>query len=230
MAETRKYKNFRNDIHNMKPEKPQAVAQRGRPNRQQAEQRHTHLLTLARAHFLAEGFGAATIERIAAASGISKGTIYAHFGSKEGLFRAVAKRSCQVPGNALQRVRTEGRRPAEVIAEFIQVLIAEMRDPDSLALLRLAIFESPRFPDIARAIYQASLDTLAPLRAYLRQLQQAGELGAGDMDLAAQDLVSLCTGGYGFLLQGDRGGDPAQEAARILGLFLRGLGSRNRCR
>src|SRR5262245_4704280 len=128
---TEKHKVFRNDIHNMKQEKAATSTSRGRPSRQQAEQRHAHLLTLARAHFLAEGFGAATIERIATASGVSKGTIYAHFGGKDGLFRAVAKRSCQAPGNALQRVRTEGRPPREVIAEFIQILIAEARDPDS---------------------------------------------------------------------------------------------------
>ncbi|TLX70630.1 TetR/AcrR family transcriptional regulator [Pseudomonas nicosulfuronedens] len=220
----KEHKNFRNAIHNMKRERTATTTPRGRPNRQQAEQRHVHLLTLAREHFLAEGFGAATIDRIAAASGVSKSTIYAHFGGKEGLFRAVTKRSCHAPGAALQQVRIDGRRPAEVIGEFIRVLIDEARDPDSLALLRLAIFESPRFPDVAQAIHQASLETLEPLRAYLSHLQQTGELGAGDMDLAAQDLASLCTGGYGFLLLNDRGGESEQEAARILGLFLRGMG------
>ncbi|UXJ50258.1 TetR/AcrR family transcriptional regulator [Pseudomonas citronellolis] len=199
-------------------------SQRGRPNRQQAEQRHTHLLALARQSFLSNGFSAATIDHIAAASGVSKSTIYAHFGGKEGLFRAVAKRSCQAPTDALHKVVTEGRRPQEVIAEFIQVLLSESCDPDSLALLRLAIFESPRFPDVAQAIYQASLETLEPLRDYLHQLQSIGELSGVDADLAAQDLVSLCTGGYRFLLVADHTNASQANAKHVLTIFLRGLG------
>lgn len=199
-------------------------AQRGRPSRQQAEQRHVHLLSLARKSFLDKGFSAATIDHIAAASGVSKSTIYAQFGGKEGLFRAVAKRSCQAPTEALLQVVTEGRQPQEVLSEFINVLISESRDPDSLALLRLAIFESSRFPEIAQTIYQASLDALEPLKAYLLALQDAGELAEGDMRLAAEDLVSLCTGGYRFLLLHDHPDTEGPNAERILGLFLHGLG------
>lgn len=204
----------------------ESPGRRGRPSRQQAELKHIQLLTLARESFLTNGFSATTIDQIAATSGTSKSTIYAHFGGKEALFRAVAKRSCQVPADALAKVITQGRQPREVIADFVHALINESRDPDSLALLRLAIFESQRFPDIAQAIYQASLETLEPLRNYLKDLQRSGNLGALDIEAAAQDLVSLCTGGYRFLLLSDHAEDVDADSERILSLFLYSIGIR----
>ena len=200
------------------------TGRRGRPSREEAELRHTQLLALARESFLVKGFSATTIDHIAAVSGVSKSTIYAHFGGKDALFQAVAKRSCQAPADALADVITQGRQPRDVFADFISVLIREARDPDALALLRLAIFESQRFPDIAQAIYQASLETLEPLRAYLICLQRTGILEAVDAEAAAQDLVSLCTGGYRFLLLNDHAEDGAADGERILSFFLRSIG------
>lgn len=197
---------------------------RGRPSREQAQEKNIHLLTLAQQSFLTHGFAATTIDQIAALSGISKSTIYARYGGKEGLFRAVTRLSCQAPEQALATVPTEDRAPRDVLADFITVLLAQARDPNGLALLRLTIFESQRFPDVAAAVFRESLETLAPLRNYLHELQHQGQLGDCDPEAAALDLVNLCTGGYRSLLLGHEE-EPREHAhARVLSLFLRGMG------
>ncbi|GBF76982.1 hypothetical protein PA598K_05500 [Paenibacillus sp. 598K] len=55
--------------------------------RQQSEQTKARLAEAARALFAQKGFKATSIEDIVAATGSSKGNIYYHFQSKEGLFR-----------------------------------------------------------------------------------------------------------------------------------------------
>src|SRR5215470_20138922 len=47
------------------------------------------VLSAAKRAFLAGGFGAVSMDAIAREAGVSKATVYAHFGSKEDLFGAV---------------------------------------------------------------------------------------------------------------------------------------------
>ena len=49
----------------------------------------------ARAVFLAQGFDAASMGEIAREAGVSKGTLYVYFKSKEELFEAIAEQQCQ---------------------------------------------------------------------------------------------------------------------------------------
>ncbi len=53
------------------------------------------ILRGAKAVFLKEGFGGASMDQVAAAAGVSKMTVYRHFGSKEELFAGVITESCQ---------------------------------------------------------------------------------------------------------------------------------------
>src|SRR5258708_34464897 len=57
--------------------------------RQEAVGKAAIILRAARGAFLANGFGAVSMDAIAREAGVSKATIYAHFGSKEELFGAV---------------------------------------------------------------------------------------------------------------------------------------------
>src|SRR5436190_5616173 len=49
----------------------------------------TRIVTAARAHFLQHGFRAVTMDDLAAAMGMSKKTLYVHFGNKRDLLDAV---------------------------------------------------------------------------------------------------------------------------------------------
>ena len=53
------------------------------------------ILVAARDAFFEHGYGAAAIEQIAAAAGVSKVTIYNHFSDKQGLFTAAIERECE---------------------------------------------------------------------------------------------------------------------------------------
>jgi AcrR family transcriptional regulator len=55
----------------------------------------------ARAVFLAQGFDAASMNDIARAAGVSKGTLYVYFKHKEQLFEAIVEQECEAQAEGI---------------------------------------------------------------------------------------------------------------------------------
>jgi len=77
-------------------EEPTTSRSRGGSRRLPRAERRTQLMALAEELFLAEGFRAVSMDDLAERSGVSKPVIYDHFGSKEGLFRAILEQHAAV--------------------------------------------------------------------------------------------------------------------------------------
>lgn len=60
--------------------------------RMSGAQRREQLISIGRAVFAARGVGAATVEEVAAAAGVTKPVVYEHFGGKEGLYAVIVDR------------------------------------------------------------------------------------------------------------------------------------------
>src|SRR6266853_5741242 len=67
--------------------------QRHLPQRPRSEAKRSRIVEIAMQHFAENGYQAARVGDIAATLGIAKGSIFQHFGSKDGLFFEVYKRS-----------------------------------------------------------------------------------------------------------------------------------------
>jgi TetR/AcrR family transcriptional regulator len=90
--------------------------QRQTPARPRSEEKRTRIIEVATQHFAEHGYHAARVGDIAAGLGIAKGSIFQHFGSKDGLFFEVYKRSVRTFSKYLDA-------PAEVRqAGFFEVL------------------------------------------------------------------------------------------------------------
>jgi AcrR family transcriptional regulator len=140
-------------------------------------------LLKATAHILVkEGYESASTNRIAEAAGVSIGSLYQYFPSKEALVAAVIDRHMQemmqLLHAAVDRVR---QAPLEVATrELVRVMIDAHRvDP---RLHRAIVEQVPRVGrlDNIRAIDR---EAYALIRAYLEAHRQ--ELGIADLDLAA---------------------------------------------
>src|SRR5882672_7851553 len=66
---------------------------RSMPSRPRSEGKRTRIVDAAMRHFAEQGYDAARVGDIAAALGIAKGSIFQHFGSKDGLFFEVYKKA-----------------------------------------------------------------------------------------------------------------------------------------
>ena len=107
----------------------------------------------AEALFLAQGYGAVSMDAVARRAGVSKATLYAHFVSKDGLFASVvANKGEDSPiEEALFPDEVTDLRAA-LLAIGLRLMRFMLRER-TLAILRIAIAESTRFPELGEAFY-----------------------------------------------------------------------------
>ena len=122
--------------------------------------------------FLEEGYAGTTMDRVAAASGVSKPTIYSHFHDKEGLFNALMVQMVQKMqwAKCAQELRQLPSESSEVILRRLanDVLDSCIGNPERITFIRLVMGESGRFPELGRAFVQhADRPTLEALTIYL---------------------------------------------------------------
>ncbi len=101
--------------------------------------------------FLAHGYAAATMDRVAAAAGVSKATVYSHFGDKEKLFAALVKKMAQQKISTLFGSKALQGDPHDVLPSLLSKALDQIAcDANHLAFIRLIIGESGRFPQLAQ--------------------------------------------------------------------------------
>jgi len=122
--------------------------------------------------FLTHGYAATSMDRVAAAAGVSKATVYNHFQDKEGLFKALIRRLAQKKELFAQENLPLGSgEPAVCLKRYAQSMLANIAaDPQVLTFLRIVIGESGRFPELARTFVEyVEKPTLMRLTTYLAQ-------------------------------------------------------------
>jgi AcrR family transcriptional regulator len=145
----------------------------------------------ARQVFLSAGFDGASMNDIARAAGVSKGTLYAYFDSKDDLFRAIIRGEY---AQAAERVafRREGE-VRDMLTDFGVRLLSRMIEPGHVALARVVIAASEKFPKVGRAFYEAGPGWgVTRLAEELRALETAGALRVPDPARAAGHFCDLC--------------------------------------
>ncbi len=156
------------------------------------EARPGELLDAALDLFVEKGFAATRSEEVAARAGVSKGTLFLYFPSKEELFKAVVREN-------MVRHQTEG---AEEIARFegptaalLQYLMLEWwrryGATKASGISKLVMSEASNFPDLAR-FFQEEVVTPghAMIRSVLQRGIERGEFRPVDMDLTVHSVLA----------------------------------------
>ena len=114
------------------------------------------ILLAARQAFLRLGYEGASMEAIAAAADVSIMTLYRHARSKDELFAAVIVGACDYgDGNEAPHLERLLERPLGEILVFAGVECQRrLVHPDSLALMRVVMAASERFPELGEAAYR----------------------------------------------------------------------------
>jgi AcrR family transcriptional regulator len=119
--------------------------------RRRKDARPQEILEAALSVFAEKGFAAARMEEIAARAGVSKGTIYLYFDSKDAVFRALAH---EMLGTQLTRFADLARGSAGPVAPLIADILRMMGEfiatSDRVVLPKIVIAEAGNFPDLAR--------------------------------------------------------------------------------
>jgi AcrR family transcriptional regulator len=159
------------------------------------------------------------MDAIAAEAGVSKQTVYSHFGAKEALFEAIIEDKCDqllAPVfEAFQPGQDQAKALNEVARRFLSVILA----PPSTALFRVIIAESVRFPELAKAFYRAGPQTAVDnLGGYLKELNKARVIATNDPEASARQFFALLRGDLYIRRLLDLAPEPtAEEVASVAG-------------
>jgi AcrR family transcriptional regulator len=155
-----------------------AAVRLGRPPKELEGQVNERILNAARKKFLESGFEGASIDEIAVAARAGKPTIYARFGDKRALFTAVVTRDVLSRIAQFSSVAPTGGTIEQRLARVGVALLHWTLENERMALMRLAIAEAQRFPDLASTVSRAARQLSTELAArLLGEMAQSGELG-----------------------------------------------------
>ena len=139
--------------------------------------RPAELLDAALDTFRERGFAATRMADIASRAGVSKGTIYLYFPSKEAIFEALVRTSLLPVIERIQvAMAAEAGTATARLGLLVQAFTQVTADPRLVALPRLVLAEAGNFPDMARfyrrEVVARGLDLVAGI---LEQGMMAGE-------------------------------------------------------
>jgi len=187
----------------------------------------------ARRVFLAEGFDAASMNEVARAAAVSKGTLYVYFTDKEDLFAALIREEKQAQAEQLCRFDSDEDDVRSNLNGLGVKLLHLMLRPDSIAHFRTVMAVAAKFPNVGRAFYESGpLFGRRRLAEYLDRQVEAGRLAIDDTELAAAQFLELCKARY--YLEAALGVAPPpgsdvldQHIGQAVDMFLRAYAPRN---
>jgi len=141
--------------------------------RRRKAERPQEILEAAFVEFSRNSYAMTTLDQIAERAGVTKGTIYVYFESKEHLFISMVR---EVTKAALDTVQVmlethEGSTADLLRAQFSFIYQHIVEDRRRREVLRMLIAEAPRFPELADRYHQ---EILRPCLDMLRQAIRRG--------------------------------------------------------
>ncbi len=147
----------------------------------------------ARILFLANGFDATSMGEIARQAGVSKGTLYVYFDSKERLFEAIIESERRAQA---EQIFVLNPADPDIEGTLTRLGIAFVRflcQPDAIGSLRTVMAISARMPEIGRSFYLAGpAFGISQLAGYLTAQTKAGVLTVSDCEVAAAQFLESC--------------------------------------
>jgi TetR/AcrR family transcriptional regulator, mexJK operon transcriptional repressor len=213
------------------PAKPAAPAKAAAPGRPKDLEKGAAILDAAKRLFTAQGFDGTSMDQIAAEAGVSKLTVYSHFGDKETLFAAAAKAYCeqQLPTTLFEPHPEVPLR--ERLLQIARAFFAMISSPEAIAGHRILCTPQVAESSLPQMFWEAGpkrvQDAFAEL---LRWRVSTGELEIEDIPRAASQFFTLLKGEpHAQLVFGCGGfckGDVEAHLAATVDLFQRAYAPR----
>ena len=149
------------------------------------------MLDAALAEFSERGFAAAKMEDIARRAGVSKGTIYLYFPSKDALVEGIIKRAvAPIAEGALPQLAQYEGDPRLPITMLLKAIAGLLGDEGRLTILRLFLREGMNIPSMAEIYRRDVLDLAIPvLTGLVARGIASGHLRRVDPEMTVRSLI-----------------------------------------
>lgn len=199
------------------------------PRQRRKEARPAELLAAALDVFVEKGFAATRMDEIARRAGVSKGTVFLYYESKQALFRAVVQEAV-VPHLAAGEALAEAADsdPAQLLRELLRRYWQVLGDVRLAGIPKLVMAEAGNFPEVAAFYHENVVQRgRALFIAVLERGIQAGVFRPCDplviCHLAIAPLMFSCMWRQTLACCDDRQVDPEIFVQTHLDMFMRGL-------
>lgn len=141
--------------------------------------------------FRSAGFEATSMDRIAAAAGVSKRTVYNHFPSKETLFSLILEELWATSADSVSLAYQPDVALDQQLRQLLMQKLDLLADPNFIDLARVAMAEIIHSPDRAQAIVCRMGEKEGGETAWIRAAIQDGRLMDVDPEFAGHQLQGL---------------------------------------
>lgn len=167
--------------------------------RSRSEEKRQQIVQAASQLFAQQGYLSTSMDQLAEAAGVSKQTVYSHFGTKEDLFKHCIKQRCIA--NAMdEKIFNDALSLRDNLLQFALHFQDLIMSRDAIQLCRLCAANAEQHPEISAMFHSAGPEQVeASLKGFLARKMSAGEFSCQDLDIACNQLMCLCKGGNHFL-------------------------------
>jgi AcrR family transcriptional regulator len=180
------------------------------------------LVSAARAAFARDGFAATSMDALCSEAGVTRGALYHHFGSKEGLLEAVVH---QIDAEIGERLDAENQRHADPWEGFRACCHLWLEQALDSEIQRIFLKDAPAvLGQRMREMDEAS--SIVPLRDALAELMDTGRIARTDPEALARLINGALVDAALWVAAA---GEPQPALARAhsaTDTLLRGLGTR----
>jgi AcrR family transcriptional regulator len=192
------------------------------------DERPRELVAAALRLFSERGFAATRLEEVAAAAGVSKGTVYLYFDSKERLFEAVVREAVLPNLDRAEALLCGYAGPTPELIRGLVGLFRPLLDTPVTGVIKLIVAESGNFPQLARLYADLVVRRgLGLLRSVIERGIARGELRPVEPTAAAPLLIApfilLAVWKHSFGAHTDLSLDPQAVLEAHVETVLRGL-------
>ncbi|SDY15073.1 TetR/AcrR family transcriptional regulator [Lysobacter enzymogenes] len=183
---------------------PPSASKPAGPGRPKDLSKRNAILEAAKRLFLIQGYDGVSMDQIAAEAGVSKLTVYSHFGDKETLFAAAVRAHCEQHLPPQLFAPEPGTPLRERLLAIAQAFFDMAAAPEAIRIHRLLCT-----PQLAQSPLTQLFWDVGPHRLHeefaglLRRRSEAGELALDDADTASRQFFAVLKGEpYALLMLG----------------------------
>ena len=175
--------------------------------------------------FTSNGFEGTSVDDIAAAAGVSKQTVYSHFGCKETLFGLAVSTKCKQSGIGTDDLDLD-EPPERMLPEIARRFVQLITSPEATRVHAVCTGSADTYPELGRIYFeQGPLQTVNAVARYLAAQHRAGTLRVENPHHAAWQFLCMLKAEEQLRTQFNIGRmDPAEHQAYVddsIAMFIR---------
>jgi AcrR family transcriptional regulator len=178
------------------------------------------LLDAGREQFARDGYAGTSLDSVAAAAGVTKGSLYHHFRGKTDLFEAVFERLAAELSERVAMAALRKRDPWQVAYTGVRAFLDGSQDP---GVQRIMLLDGPSVLGWERVRELEAPYGLALIKTVITLLTDAGQIARHDPDVLAHLLFGALTEGALLIARADDAEAARRKVERELRAVLTGL-------